>query len=64
MNKKNIDQVAEAKRYFLLGLNSKEISKLMDIPYRTIQNWICEYHWKQERKEFVSYINQTKSVTH
>lgn len=40
----------KALYYFVLGLNSKEISKLIEIPFRTVQNWIFYGKWKTYRK--------------
>lgn len=36
----------EAKRYYLIGLNLQEISKLLDnIPIRTLENWQTADKW-------------------
>lgn len=44
----------EAKRkafkYFCMGLNSKEIAKLLDCSYRTIQNFMSAENWKEKRQ--------------
>lgn len=42
----------EALRYFCLGLNSKEIGKLLDLSYRTVQGAMSRGNWKDIRKEF------------
>jgi hypothetical protein len=41
----------EAFRFFVLGLNSKEIGKLLDKSYRTIQGVMSRNNWKEKRKE-------------
>jgi DNA-directed RNA polymerase specialized sigma24 family protein len=39
-------QRSEAKRYYLIGLNLQEISKLLDnIPIRTLENWQTADQW-------------------
>jgi len=39
-------QRSEAKRYYLIGLNLQEISKLLDnIPIRTLENWQTSDQW-------------------
>jgi uncharacterized protein YjcR len=35
--------------YYLSGLNSKEISKLLNCSFRTIQNYMSKEHWKERR---------------
>jgi len=40
----------KAFEYYCKGLNSKEISKLIDMSYRTVQNWMCKGNWKQKRQ--------------
>jgi DNA-directed RNA polymerase specialized sigma24 family protein len=47
-NKKKIDNV-KAFKYYCLGLNSKEIAKLLDCSFRTIQNYMNDENWKQKR---------------
>jgi len=39
----------KALRYYILGLNSKEIGKLLDVSFRTVQNWMSAYKWKQKK---------------
>lgn len=41
-----------AYQYYLLGLTSKEIGKLLDISFRTIQNYMCEDNWKEKREAY------------
>lgn len=37
--------------YYCKGLNSKEISKLLDCSYRTVQNYMSAENWKRKREE-------------
>jgi transposase len=46
----NIDQRKQAKKYYAMGLNSKEIAKLLDVSYRTVQNWMQSEKWKESIK--------------
>jgi len=39
----------KAFKYYCLGLNSKEIAKLLDCSFRTIQNYMSAENWKQKR---------------
>lgn len=39
----------KAFKYYCLGLNSKEIAKLLDCSFRTIQNYMSVENWKQNR---------------
>ncbi|MHC6201551.1 terminase gpP N-terminus-related DNA-binding protein [Elizabethkingia miricola] len=39
----------KAFKYFCMGLNSHEISKLLDCSYRTIQNYMSAENWKERR---------------
>lgn len=45
---KNINK-AKAYEYYAKGLNSKEIAKLLDCSYRTIQNYMSVEGWKAKR---------------
>ncbi|MBB1192603.1 hypothetical protein DNC80_02835 [Flavobacterium sp. SOK18b] len=47
--KKEIDK-AKAYEYYCKGLNSKEIGKLLDCSFRTIQNYMSAENWKHKRK--------------
>jgi uncharacterized protein YjcR len=47
-NKKKINS-KKAFKYYCLGLNSKEIAKLLDCSFRTIQNYMNAENWKQKR---------------
>lgn len=49
MKTKNTDIRNRAFQYYCKGLNSKEIGKLLDISYRTIQNWMSADNWKNKR---------------
>lgn len=40
---------AKAFKYYCMGLNSKEIAKLLDCSYRSIQNYMSAENWKQKR---------------
>lgn len=40
---------AKAYEYYCKGLNSKEISKILDCSFRTIQNYMSAENWKQKR---------------
>jgi hypothetical protein len=40
---------AKAYKYYCKGLNSKEIAKLLNISFRTVQNWIYRSNWKAKR---------------
>jgi len=37
----------KAFEYYCKGLNSKEIAKLLDVSFRTVQNWSSADKWKQ-----------------
>lgn len=45
------DWKIEAFRYFCLGLNSKEIGKLLDMSNRTIQTPMRLEKWKEQRQQ-------------
>ena len=53
MKSKNLteSQLKKAFKYYCLGLNSKEIAKLMDCSFRTIQNYMSSDNWKEKRKQ-------------
>jgi len=34
--------------YYAKGLTVKEVSKLMDLSFRTVQNWQSEYSWTEK----------------
>ncbi len=43
-------QKQKAYKYYLKGLNSKEIGKLLDISFRTVQNYMTKGKWKAKRQ--------------
>ena len=45
-----LDDKASAKRYYLIGLTLKEISKLINAPVRTLEKWQTTENWKQLRE--------------
>jgi uncharacterized protein YjcR len=47
--KKEIDK-AKAYEYYCKGLTSKEIGKLLDCSFRTIQNYMSAENWKTKRE--------------
>lgn len=47
--KLDIDK-AKAYEYYCKGLTSKEIGKLLDCSFRTIQNYMSAENWKLKRK--------------
>ncbi|MFV0565760.1 MAG: helix-turn-helix transcriptional regulator [Flavobacteriaceae bacterium] len=44
---------AKAFKYYCKGLNSKEIAKLLDCSYRTVQNYMSANNWKEKRKQLL-----------
>ena len=40
----------KAFKYYLMGLNSKEIAKLLDISFRTVQSYMLKDNWSKKRK--------------
>jgi len=54
------DVKAKAFKYYCMGLNSHEISKLLDCSFRTIQNFMSAENWKAKRKE--KEQNTAKSI--
>jgi DNA-directed RNA polymerase specialized sigma24 family protein len=55
-NKNKIDS-AKAFKYYCLGLNSKEIAKLLDCSFRTVQNYMNVEKWKQKRDKTTKASN-------
>lgn len=39
----------KAFKYYCMGLNSKEIAKLLDLKYRTVQQIMQRENWKEKR---------------
>ncbi|MCV6629193.1 MAG: hypothetical protein OIF50_04965 [Flavobacteriaceae bacterium] len=50
MSKKGSLNSSRAFAYYCKGLNSKEVAKLMNCSYRTIQNYMSAENWKEKRK--------------
>lgn len=46
-----------AFKYYCMGLNSKEIAKLMDCSYRTVQNYMSAESWKQQKRHVFGKIS-------
>lgn len=48
---KNLSSETKKKafQYFCKGLNSKEIGKLLDCSFRTIQNLMSAENWKEKK---------------
>lgn len=44
------EKKAKAHRYFCMGLNSKEIGKLLDISYRTVQSYMSAGGWNEAKE--------------
>lgn len=40
----------KAFKYYCMGLNSKEIAKLLDISFRTVQSYMLKENWNEKRK--------------
>jgi uncharacterized protein YjcR len=40
----------KAFEYYCKDLNSKEIAKLLDCSFRTVQNYMSAENWKEKRK--------------
>ncbi len=40
----------KAFAYYCMGLNSKEIAKLLNCSFRTIQNYMSAEKWNEKRK--------------
>lgn len=49
----------KSRKYYLLGLNLQEVSKLMDIPKKTLEKWQQKYSWKDLK---VNNLTKTKAV--
>lgn len=49
---KPIDQQTKEKAfaYYCKGLTSHEIGKLLDLSYRTVQNYMSAEKWKEKRQ--------------
>jgi uncharacterized protein YjcR len=42
----------KAYEYYAMGLNSKEIGKLLDLSFRTVQNYMSAESWKEKREAY------------
>ena len=49
MCKKREFDKTKAFEYYCKGLNSKEISKILDCSFRTVQNYMSAENWKIKR---------------
>jgi len=50
-SKKNVELRQKAFKYhYLNGLNSKEISKILDVSFRTVQKWSLLDNWKAQKQ--------------
>jgi len=49
-NSYSLDDKANAKKYYLIGLSLNEVSKLVDAPVRTIEKWYIAENWKNQRE--------------
>ena len=45
-----LDEKANAKRLYLIGLTLFEISKIIEAPVRTIEKWQISANWKSQRE--------------
>lgn len=48
MSKNKKINVSKAFEYYSKGLTSKEIAKLLDCSYRTVQNYMSTENWKEK----------------
>lgn len=46
----SLDEKANAKRLYLIGLTLLEISKVVNAPVRTVEKWQIADNWKSERE--------------
>lgn len=49
----SLEDKDNALRYYVMGLNLNEISKLLDVSVRTLEGWRKDFHWttKKESKQ-------------
>lgn len=52
MRNQEKEQKESAFRYYLMGLNSKDIGKLLDLSYRTVQGYMSSDGWKEKREAY------------
>ena len=51
LNVRKSDQTkAKAYKYFCMGLNSKEIAKILDLSFRTVQSYMSNDDWHKKQK--------------
>ncbi len=49
---RNKDEIKDrALKYYCMGLNSKEIGKLLEMSHRTIQGYMSKENWKGQRAD-------------
>ncbi|WKW46728.1 ArsR family transcriptional regulator [Myroides sp. JBRI-B21084] len=48
-NKYTLEDKANALRYYLLGLNFAEISKLLNVTVRTLESWQKAEKWTEQK---------------
>jgi uncharacterized protein YjcR len=54
-NKYNVEHREKARKYYLMGLNLHEVSKLLDgCPVRTLEKWQQAEKWTELKKLFES----------
>lgn len=46
----------ESRKYYVMGLNLFEISKLLCIPYKTLEKWQQKFEWKKLRSNNLLYF--------
>jgi hypothetical protein len=46
----SLDEKANAKRLYLIGLTLLEVSKVVGAPVRTVEKWQISNNWKRERE--------------
>ena len=46
----SLDEKANAKRLYLIGLTLLEVSKVVEAPVRTVEKWQISENWKSERQ--------------
>lgn len=49
-NTYSLDDKARALKYYLIGLTLKEVGKLTDTPFRTIEKWYLLENWKIKKE--------------
>lgn len=66
---RNQNKFQSALRYFTMGLNAKEISKLLDCSHRTIEKYISDGQWKKPtdnrtlQEKVVALVDSGKSYS-